>query len=89
MQTESPESIRIFDIAIGCFVSVIGWLGANTLTRVRKLEQDRQTVTQAGVERAELKDDIKRLSDRMDTQHERIFSRLDDIVDRLPPRVQR
>ena len=78
------NDIRILDYALGGIVSIVGWLGGTTLARVRRLELDRQTTTQAATERSELKQDIRALSDRMDNQHGRLFQRLEDIADRLP-----
>ena len=78
------SDVRIIDYALGGLVSIVGWLGGTTLARVRRLELDRQTTTQAATERSELKQDIRALSDRMDNQHARLFERLDSIADRLP-----
>ena len=78
------DDVRLLDYAIGGVVSIVGWLGGTTLSRVRRLELDRQTTSQAAAERSELKQDIRALSDRMDNQHGQLRERLDTIMDRLP-----
>jgi hypothetical protein len=83
MEQPTGAAFELGDWAWKALTGVLGMLGWNTLARVRKLEIDRQTTSQAASERAELKQDIRALSDRMDNQHSRIFERLDTIVDGL------
>lgn len=52
--------------------------------RIGDLEATRYTRQDAAAGREELKHEIASLREQMDTQHSRIFDRLDMIVDRLP-----
>lgn len=77
------DDIRLLDYALGGLLSISGWIGANTLKRVARLEKDKQDAAVAAADRAEIKDDLHDMSDRMDKAHERIFKRLDDLADRV------
>lgn len=52
--------------------------------RIGAIESNMYTRADAERGRAELKSDIRDLREEMNKQHERIFERLDTIVDRLP-----
>lgn len=89
MQDADPSSsVRALDGLIGIIISMLSWLGVNVMSRVAKLEREKQDVDQARIERGELKGDIHELSLRMDAQHRAIVQNTDDKAKELNDRLQ-
>ena len=88
MQDGSTE-FRLLDWAMSSLMALLAWFGGNAIGRISKLERGKQDIEQARIERGEIKDDIHDLSQRMDSQHNRILERIDTIGDAIVQKLSK
>lgn len=77
------DSPRVLELAILGLISVVFWVGKQQMRRIDKLEQERQTIASAALDRAEIKSELKEIKDEMTRNNSRVFERLDTIMDRI------
>ena len=86
MQGQNEASVYFWDFVkwlAAAVVGLLGYIGKRHDDRLSKLEAEAQSKGAADVQRAELKQELREHRTETSQKFDRVFERLDTIVDRL------